>query len=60
MPDPRDLEHDIALLKRAIERCAETLAPAPLSAAEHQTIHEGIASLKDEIVALNRRLELAG
>jgi hypothetical protein len=59
MPDdPNDLQHDIALLERAIEHSAETLAPALFSAAERQTIREGIASLKHEIAVLNRRLEL--
>ena len=46
------------LLERAIEHSAETLAPALFSAAERQTIREGIASLKHEIAVLNRRLEL--
>ena len=59
MPDdPDDLQYDVALLERAIEHCAETLAPAFFSAAERQTIREGIASLKHEIGALNRRREL--
>jgi hypothetical protein len=59
MPDdPHDLQHDIALLEHAIERCAETLASAFFSAAERQTIREGIVSLKHEIGVLNRRLEL--
>jgi hypothetical protein len=59
MPDaPHDLQHDIVLLERAIECSAETLVPAFFSVAERQAIREGIASLKHEIVALNRRLEL--
>jgi hypothetical protein len=59
MPDDlHDLQHDIALLWRAIECSAETLVPAFFSVAERQAIRAGIASLKHEIAVLNRRLEM--
>ena len=59
MPDdPHDLQHDIALLERAIEHSAETLVSAFFSGSERQAIREGIAGLKHEIAVLNRRLEL--
>jgi hypothetical protein len=59
MPDNmHDLQHDIALLGRAIECGAETLASGLFSMAEFQAIREGIARLKHDITALNRRLEL--
>jgi hypothetical protein len=59
MPDdPHDLQHDIALLERAIECSAETVASGLFSTAECQAIREDVASLRHDIAALNRRLEL--
>jgi hypothetical protein len=59
MPDSGNLQHDIALLERAIEYCVETLTFGRLSTAECQVICEEMASLERAVAALNRRLELA-
>jgi hypothetical protein len=42
--DPHDLQHDIALLERAIECGVETLTSGMLSTAECQIICEEMAS----------------
>ena len=60
MPDnPHDLQHDIALLERAIERCAETLASGFFRATEFHAICEEMAILERYVAAMNRLLELA-
>ena len=54
-----DLQHDIALLERAIAIASETWADGLLSAAEDAAIGEDIANLADAIVGLASRLDLA-
>jgi hypothetical protein len=59
MPDHiPDLQHDMGLLKRAIEIVSEATVSGLLSAAECQSLREELMCLEEDTANMSRRLVL--